>query len=238
MTTHLDDAQLIRFDHGAADGPEAALAERHVEECPTCRARLATFQRREARLATLLRATDPPVPHMRRRAPRILPRPALAAATVVLIVTGVAVTVQPVRAWLIDRSRDLWALVTGTATEPPSTLTGSADSSTASVSFAPSGDTFAIRVEAFQASGTLVLLAAPIDSVTAEVVGGASEHFVVLPSVIRIVNTDASTAHYRITVPERLSRVTIEIGGRRLAEIEPRIAAARWTVDLGSRPDR
>lgn len=238
MSAHLDDSDLIRYLDGGAAAAEQAAADEHVDSCETCAARVTAYRTRMQRLGELLRETDPPVPTMRAPQRRVWRRPEIAIAAALLVLVGVSVTVRPVRAWIIDRSRDLWAIVTGAEREPPRAMLRPTDATTASVTFVPSGDTFTVRVAAFQAAGTISVAVGPDSTVTAEVLEGTREHLLVLPAGLRIVNAGSSEARYEITIPVHLSSVTIEVNGRRLAQIEPRGVASRWTVDLAARPNR
>ncbi len=238
MRAHLEDATLVRYLDAAIEDDEREAVARHLATCDACADRLATFRRRSARLGELLQATDVPVSDTALRAPRrFAASPALAAAAVVLMVASVAVAVQPVRAWIVERSLQVWTLVTGDSEEiVAADETPTAEpATTASVSFAPSGPRFFIRVAGNQRTGTVTVGAGGASAVTAAVRGGsAMEQLVVLPDGLRIVNTDESTADYEVIVPATLSVITVEVAGRVVARFTPGGRASTWTVPLGA----
>jgi hypothetical protein len=80
------------------------------------------------------------------------------------------------------------------------------------VSFTLDADSLVVRVATRQAEGSLVLETSATPTASTVVRGqGEHEGILVLPDELRIVNTPASRATYRITVPARLRRVVVMI---------------------------
>jgi hypothetical protein len=236
MTAHLEDATLVQYLDAAIAGEEREAAARHLATCGACADRLAVVQRRTARLAELLAATDVPVSDTLLRTPRRpVPVPALAAAVVLMAATAAA-TVQPVRAWVVERSLAVWTLVTGgSEAHGAASAERPADpAATASVSFVPSGRTFFVQVAVHQRVGTVTVVSEAGSAVTAEVRGGGPEQLVVLPDGLRIDNTDASSADYTVIVPATLREVSVAVAGRVVVRLTPGGAASAWTVPLGA----
>jgi predicted anti-sigma-YlaC factor YlaD len=236
MTAHLQDATLVRQLDGALEDDEIAIVPLHLASCGACAERLATLGRRFERLGELLAATDVPVPTTALRAPRrFVPQRAGAAAAVVLAFATGVVAVRPARAWIVERSVELWTLVTGGAEAAPAVDEGPAapTATAAAVSFTPSGQQFLIRVTGYQLAGTVTVETAAVSEVTAEVRGGGeTEDIVVLPDGLRIVNAGQSTADYHVLVPATLREITVEVAGRVAARLEPSGALSTWTVLL------
>ncbi|HEU0053101.1 MAG TPA: hypothetical protein VFQ39_07980, partial [Longimicrobium sp.] len=68
-------------------------------------------------------------------------------------------------------------------------------------------------------------------SATAEVVGGDAD-LLVLPSGLRIGNAAASTAEYRIGIPDGVRRVTVRAGGTTTTVETSRIGAEGVRIGL------
>lgn len=219
MTTHVEDGALVRFLDREDDAAERADVTGHLAGCDRCTARLAELTRAADAFSAALRAADVPAPARVRPAPRW----GLRAAAAVLVLGGIAGAVQPVRAWILERTEALWTAVTGRgASSPPPIVPVPVRS--ASIAFVPSGDEFTLEVTARQAGGVLRLETVAGDTATALVQGGSgAEDLVVLPSMLRIVNPSSSRASYEIRLPARLVRVRVRVG-----------AAAPWDYRPGS----
>lgn len=242
MTVHLEDAVLVRQLEGALEDDEVAIVPAHLESCGKCADRLTTLRLRFERLGELLSATDTPVPTMTLRASRrFVPSRAIAAAAVVLVLVSAVVAVRPARAWIVERSLELWTLVTGGTKETPAP--GDAPATTShpatAVSFTPAGEQFFIHVSGHQLTGTVTVETAAVSRVTAEVRdGGSGEDLVVLPNTLRIVNTVQSAADYHVIVPASLGEITVEVAGHVAARFEPTGALSTWTVSLKANSSR
>ena len=198
---------------------------------------------RARRLSALLRDTDLPVPAIAYPAERIARATRhrtvvrwSKAAAIVLIVAG-AIGVRPVRAWIVQAARAVWAATLGehrargTEAAPP---TGAG-----TVTFQPAAGSFVIRVARVQAGGTLTIETATGETAAATLTGGRGEaELVVLPDGLRIVNDSLSSASFLVRVPSRLARIEVGVGGRVIRVLVPPAtgAVARWVVELGAAP--
>jgi hypothetical protein len=228
MTTHVEDGALIRQLDREDIPEEQADVAAHLEACPRCTVRLAELAHAGDALSTALRAADVPAP---RRRP--VPRWGLRAAAAALVVVGIGGAVRPVRAWILERTGMLWEAVTGRSAVPTAIAPAAPDRS-ASVAFVPSGNEFTLEVTAHQSGGVLRLETVAGDTAVAVVLGGSGlEDLVVLPTRLRIVNPEASSASYVIRLPARLARVRVLVGGRVPWDYHP--GETPVEIDLGNR---
>jgi hypothetical protein len=101
------------------------------------------------------------------------------------------------------------------------------------VSFTPDSDILVVRVATRQADGSLELETSVVPTASATVRGqGAHEAIVVLPHELRIANTAASHATYRITLPARLKRLVVVINGDRPVPLAPIAPGDSQAIDL------
>jgi len=167
---------------------------------------------------------------------RFAPSRAIAVAAVVLLLLASGIlAVRPARAWIVERTLELWTLMTGGMDDlvAPDDEAVAPSATATSVSFAPSGDHFLIQVSGYQQAGTVTVETAEVSEVTAEVRGGAAtEDLVVLPDGLRIVNTMQSAANYHVVLPATLDEITVVVAGHVAANFRPRGALSSWTVLL------
>lgn len=234
-TTHVDDGDLIRWLDGEVAAEEGRAVRAHLADCAACAARLGGLRTRARAVSRVLAAADPPVVGRRRIGW------GMRAAAAGLVLLGVGLVVEPVRAWILERAEGAWSLVAARETPAPASAPDEPqgarpDPVAGTVSFIPAGDVFRLEVAARQAGGELVIEMVEADAASATVeADGADEQFVVLPSGLRIVNAAGSGARYVVRLPARLQSVVLVIGdepGRRYAPAE---AGERWTVPLGDR---
>jgi hypothetical protein len=201
--------------------------------------------RRSARLRTLLGEADAPVRPVAFPAERIARagrarafRRGRIAAGVALLALG-ALGVSPVRAWIVDAARTVWARL---AAAPRPAATVASDTvplapATMGAVTVPAGEALALTVARRQASGAITIVVEDRQTVSAEITGDSgSADLRVSESAIQIENRAQASGHYTVRVPARLSRVTVQIG--REAPRTLRIAPAqRWDFDLAVRTD-
>lgn len=218
--SHVSDVELVCIIDNEAVEPAVAS---HIALCSSCTARIGTLRSRLDRLSVVLDETDavardaaPTVTLdmlKARASARKLARarrfpPWLSAAAGVLLCVGVAAAAVPsLRSWISGQ----WsAVITHPTRAPRPVATQTTDASTI-VSFVPEeGDQFVIRFDAVPAAGVLDVTSAD-GRASAEIVrGGANDELVVLPGELRIRNSSASTADYRITLPCTVHSLHIE----------------------------
>jgi anti-sigma factor RsiW len=227
--THVSDGDLVRLVDGEVDVAEQMELEGHVDSCEDCAGRYLELRRKIATVGAAIRRGDFAFPK------RNVRTWGLRAAALLVALTAVGVTVQPVRAWIVEQTRALWAVVAGgeeTAATPGTTSVESNDP-TAAVSFVPAGDVFVLEFSTRQASGRLTVETVVGETASATVFGGSErERLVVLPTGLRIVNDSTAAADYKVELPRALARLFIVIGNDDTLRYEPAGAADRWEIDL------
>lgn len=196
---------------------------RHVERCAVCQGR---EQRMRARSGDVSRAVGgalraTPVPELQRAATRRAMRTAtrrkesrrwrLRGLAAVASAAGVLVlswTVGPLRAWVWERGPS-----EAESTAAPAALPGAVVGAEGSiVAFAAPGETFFLEIDNPQGGGDLLLQVLAVDRATAQITDTSGESMLVLPRGLRIENSPASTASYRITLPTSVQRVLLRVG--------------------------
>lgn len=250
ISGHLDEGDLRRLLD--EPGAETAGAAEHLRGCAVCARRLEAMRAEASDFSDLLSALPvPPLSGARRersweavrrasvkRAMRPQPRRWTgawrAAAGVAAIVAGAFAT-TPALAWIAERWSDMVA-----AEEPAQPRVAEVVRTEAParqvVSFIPQKDAFSLELASAQRVGSLSIEIADVETVTAEVIGGAEQvEVTVLPGAVRIENHPGSTAGYRVIVPSHLRHVNIRIGGAPPVGLPANALAAPWraTIDLG-----
>lgn len=238
---HPDDGGLVRYLDRACEPDEHGAIAEHLAVCAACTGQIEVLSRRSAALSALLRVADPPVPAAVRS-----PRPArrfrlarwtgswpLRIAATVTLLAATAAGVSPVRAWITERSRLLWTLITTGRPAAPDTPSQASIQADGSVSFQPATDVLVVQLAGRQAAGTLVIEGGLDSNASITVSGGSTgENLIVLPSGVRIVNSAASRATYQIRLSAGISQVLVEIGGEPAVRFQPIRPSDRWSVDL------
>lgn len=233
---HLDDGVVVGLLDGQADPTQRARAEAHLAACSFCAERLDTLGRRSLTLSALLIRGDFPVPAIpatiapmdelaARRATRSAPALSwLRAAAVIAVLALGALASSPLRAWMRDLLAGAGGSTAVVATKPSGrTPLTEAPQASARIQFTPSEEVLSVRIAASQASGSLVLSAAPGTTAWAEVrapVGSASVELLVLPTALRIANRAGSTADYHVAIPASVRRVRVLVAGAQTATVE------------------
>jgi hypothetical protein len=213
---HLDDGALLLLLDGEGSAAERARLATHIGTCDVCHRRHDVLAAWSSGVSEVLARSDAPARTFalvrERRAPRLPWRWRPAAAAAVLLALGTVALGAPVRTWVVERWTGLRRLLhmpeaSRSGQTPPRT-----PSAVGMVSFTLDADSLVVRVATRQAEGSLVLETSATPTASTVVRGqGEHEGILVLPDELRIVNTPASRATYRITVPARLRRVVVMI---------------------------
>ena len=238
LNRHPDDATLVRHLDGEDSRDEQAPLATHLAACADCARRRRVIAERSRWLGDLLGRTDPAPRTFTLRLDRRVERPGppqwIAAAAAALLVLGaVALSVSPVRAWILERWADARRLL-GVPERTASTRapSGGARDTASTVWFTPTADVLTIRVTTRQADGSLLLEAIAGRTASAVVRGaGEGDELIVLPDELRITNTAASRAMYRVALPAQLKRVVVFIGAEPPVSVAP-ILGERRILDL------
>jgi hypothetical protein len=237
---HLEDGELLRYLDGESEHPERGAAQRHLAACGECRARQETFERRARAVSAALAAADvapPPVRlvEMRRSPLRRLTAAQIKAAAVLVALLGGALTVSPVRAWLVDRWHDVRSAFTGGDDSAPHPLPDEEAQGSGSVAFVPAAGTFTVRLTTRQITGTLRAVMGADSVASARVVGAAGGvDLVVLPDGLAIRNDSNAQASYVLRLPGAITELVVEMGGRAAQRVRSdELAGAGWSIELG-----
>jgi hypothetical protein len=243
---HLTDGELVRYlDHEVEEAERRELM-RHLSSCDACAERLQTLSDKsrevgrriaaldaDARADELTRARALAAARNARRAHRPAGmQPARVAAVLATIALG-SLTVQPVRAWLMDQ----WeSLTDADVAAPIATAPRALDESGSRVRFTPTAEVFTLEIDHLQTTGSLTIQLGGADPATAQIVNGAGENLLVLPSGVRIENREGSQADYLVTLPANLRTVQVVAGQTAIAIIPVEGASDRWTRTIALQP--
>lgn len=171
---------------------------------------------------------------------RFVDRPWLRAAAVVVLLAAAAAIATPARAWIIAFVSRRWSHITQqpqtpsprTTPAPPVQRPPEPVQASAQVRFVPAGAELRVEVAHAQAAGSLTLVSVDGTAASGEVVGVQAVEMLVVPSGLRIRNTAAATADYRVQVPEAVRRVRVRIGGREIVVERIDLGGAGKTISL------
>ena len=229
--THVSDGDLLRLLDGEAGATEHLELEAHVDSCEDCADRYLALRRKIAAVSGAIRRADVVPAKSKARMWGLR-----AAAVIVFMAMGLAVT--PVRAWIAEQTRALWAVVSGeeqTANTESQVAIAARSDPTAAVSFVPAGEVFVIELAVRQAAGRLTVETVAGNMASATVYGGTdNERLVVLPSGLRIVNGPTAEANYTIELPATLAHLLVVIGNDDTLRYDPSGVPERWDVDLAA----
>jgi hypothetical protein len=228
----ITDTQLLEYLDGQLTDAEKAAMDARITSAPEVAARLEMLRRRTARLTMLLADVSPNATHVQRSGELIRPQitqtrsrmlriaawsPGLKAAAAVALLLGLALAVAPVRAWILERTRDAAQALGMTRNEPavntappvtPAVPAIAPQEADVRITFAVTRDTF--NVELPQGSGTLIVRRLDNVTGTAEAFGVPGASFIVLPGSLRIEGPAATAnAVYELTLPMRVRAVRL-----------------------------
>jgi hypothetical protein len=244
---HLDDGALLRLLDGEASAAERDGFATHVEACALCQGRRGLLAGWSEGASELLARSDAAPRGFARAPARPLARVPwtmwAAAAAGVLLVGGTVASAAPLRTWVIGRLVALEQVLHFPARPRPierrpaeQAAPPAASTPVGAVSFTPEGDVLLVRIATRQVAGSLVLEASTTPTASAVVRGqGEHEAVVVLPDELKIANTPASRATYRLTLPARLARVVVVIGSELPLSLAPVPPGESRVFDLTAR---
>jgi hypothetical protein len=235
---HPSDGDLVRYLDTELSELEERRLRVHLNGCAECTARVEAMAAESSAAARYIVKTGLSGPDAVTRARalasvrRAAARPrrssyalrGLAAACVLLVL---ALTAQPVRAWISTRWNELRGA--SRTTSEVTTLPAAVVRRSSVVAFAPRGALFDLQIERFQPGGTLTVEVRDVNRATAQVLNGANETMLILPSGIRVENRSGSQASYLVIVPSNLPLLRISIGGETVANVSVPRRAVPWT---------
>src|SRR5690349_11952819 len=214
---HLEDALLMQMLDGDVSRSEA---REHLADCADCTERYTALEKASRVLHASL--PDVPMPHMdfqsvKRRRVWVIPVPIAIAASIVVLASAAAAT-PPVRQWIMQRFSPTRA--PGVDPLPTPTTPPPVQRASVIASFTPTDSVLTIRIERTQSVGALRLLTVAGEKVSAQAEGRTDgEQLLVMPTGIRVTNTAASVADYRISVPSSIRSIHVTVAGKETAVV-------------------
>jgi hypothetical protein len=235
---HPSDGVLLALHDGERDGErrsELDAGRAHLEQCGECRTRMDAIAAHTVQVRRSLASI--PIPSVSERefgrrlasanARHSAPmwrRPGLLAAAAVVVLAGAAAA-SPIREWirhhmaasLVDIQPTASSVGRDSAAPQP-------NRAGATISFAPVGPTFTVRLDSLPTSGSLNAAATTDAMISARVAAGAGtggDEMVVLPGELRVPNTRASGASYEISLPSAVIRFRVIVAGHTIFDGSP-----------------
>jgi hypothetical protein len=142
--------------------------------------------------------------------------PALAAASLVIVASVAAAT--PVATWIMHRLSPPSAEPVPAPPAAPSVRVPDAAGGMVT-SFRPTDSVLIIRVAQRQVNGSVHLIAATSDRISAQSSVADAAELIVLPGELQIANAAGSAAEYRIAVPSGVRTIRLFVAGREAATV-------------------
>jgi hypothetical protein len=240
---HIEDGDLVRLLDGECGFDEDSMLRQHLTVCHGCSSRYDSVSQLAQRFSTLFAAFDEQSQRHSGRPDRTSADKTrsslkpwwsrgrarlIAAAAVVALALA---TASPVRALVVSGWEVLQSLFQGSGANS----TSGQQTSSAVISFIPTQTRFVVELVHGQRSGRLTLFVDSLPTASARIVEGSrDDEIVVLANGLRIVNSSASTASYRLRVPPLVEIVEITIAGELIERYELRGEAigSRWEIEL------
>lgn len=154
---------------------------------------------------------------------------ARAAAVAGIVVIG-GLTVEPLRAWVLESAG---RLADRFETSTPVVAVEEVAAG-AMVSFQPAGELFVLELDHPQSTGSVTILIGGSEEASAQVLNGGDESLSVMPSALLIGNTASSQASYSIALPSAVERVQVIAGGETLLDRQVTGTAEPIAVSLAA----
>jgi anti-sigma factor RsiW len=218
------DAELIRYLDGELSPGGAAALRMQLDASPELAGRLELLRERSARLSNLLSDLNPAPDLVRQSAAALRPRgtepqravawwsissaPLRAAAVLALILLG-TLAVQPARAWMLERLRNIGETIGIVAEEtaPVPVVTPVTLDQRTAVAFPVAGDTFVI--ESSVAVGAVVVRRTTALGATLRTPPLATTEVVYLANGIRIAGSGGDGATFDLELPSSVSVIRL-----------------------------
>ena len=199
---------------------------------------LAQVRRRSTRLSEALSALDPTDEEIRRSAEAIRPLllrqgrhrfdwrgfpPAYRVAAVLAIVFGIAMTVEPARAWVIERLRAAVEAIAGTEPLPAPELDATRLGTSADLQLTVPAEGDSLRVEIVAGMAELVVRRVQGSATHIRVVGATGANLTSLSNGVRIDGGSTRSAVVEVEIPPTVAAVIVigPEGSRSLHRIGP-----------------
>jgi hypothetical protein len=258
---HLADDELLRFIDGEDDPLQPAWAE-HVSSCARCSREVQLLRGNSGVVrAWLERAAFedalPPRLHVgaadrtsrrdstaarrdstaARRDSTALRRgrqsvaPWMRAAAVLVLLASPVAAIPALRQWLVGtvtELRDTQDMLPAAIPQERFDAPGPA-----AIRFVPVAGTFAVDLDAAQASGVLVIRHGTGNEAVLQQTGTGEVEPVISATSLRVRNESGSTASFHLQLPVAVNRVVIRVAGAHFRTLDAAALAAGVSIDLG-----
>jgi hypothetical protein len=251
---HLADDELLRFIDGEDDPLQPAWAE-HVSSCARCSREVqllrgnagvvrewldrAAFEhslppRQPVRAADRTSRRDSTAPQRDSTAPRRGRQsvaPWLRAAAVLVLLASPVAAIPALRQWLVgtvSELRDTPDMLPAAMPQEQSAAPGPT-----AIRFVPVVGTFAVDLDAVQASGVLVIRHGAGHEAVLQQTGTGEVEPVISATSLRVRNESGSTASFHLQLPVTVNRVVIRVAGAHIRTVDAAALAAGVSIDLG-----
>lgn len=243
-TVHLGDEEFVCLLDGEGDATRLDGWREHLADCMPCAERYQELESAGIWLREGIALLETPAVNDMARARALAaarraaaPGPSRSAAgyfkaaAAVFLIVAVGMTVDPLRAWVLDLAG------ISTPAAPVAQVEDAAPVASALVSFAPTERIFVIELDERQAAGDLRIEVGDGAAASAQILGAGAESFSVLPAGLLIDNGASSTASYLVELPGSMIRtVRVEVAGTLVSEVAVVDGVASARVELASAP--
>jgi hypothetical protein len=170
---------------------------------------------------------DAPAP----RRPRPGVAPWLRAAAVLVLLASPVAAIPALRQWLVGtvtELRDTPDMVPAAMPQDRSAAPGSS-----AIRFVPVAGSFAIDLDAEQATGVLVIRHGTGNEAVLQQTGTGEVEPVISATSLRVRNESGSTASFHLQLPVTVNRVVVRIAGAHVRTVDAAALAAGVSIDLG-----
>jgi hypothetical protein len=154
----------------------------------------------------------------------------LRTAAAAVLVFGVTLGVQPVRAWVMQHLGFAKAGQVAAAPQSPAEVLAVSQPQT-TVTFTPMDDIFVFTIDRPQDAGAVAMRIAEGESASIKIVGVVRD-VVMLPGGVHISNDPGTTANYSVVLPPRIKRAVVVLDGETVASFDVTAAQLPWEQEV------
>jgi hypothetical protein len=156
--------------------------------------------------------------------------PWLRAAAVLVLLASPVAAIPALRQWLVGtvtELRDTPDMVPAAMPQERSAAPGSS-----AIRFVPVAGTFAVDLDAAQATGVLVIRHGTGNEAVLQQTGTGEVEPVISATSLRVRNGSGSTASFQLQLPVTVSRVVVRVAGAHIRTVDAAALAAGVSIDL------
>jgi hypothetical protein len=157
--------------------------------------------------------------------------PWLRAAAVLVLLASPVAAIPALRQWLVGtvtELRDTPDMLPAAMPQERSAAPGAS-----AIRFVPVAGTFAVDLDAAQATGVLVIRHGTGNEAVLQQTGTGEVEPVISATSLRVRNESGSTASFQLQLPVTVNRVVVRVAGAHLRTVDAAALAAGVSIDLG-----